>query len=69
MKNRGLLIAGALVLAAAYIFAEEEEPFTETFTLEALPHILREKIELRAEGVLVTVSSISKNTDFVNKGE
>lgn len=65
MKSRGLMIAGALMLAALYIFAEEDEPFTVTFTLDTLPRALKEKIELFSDGILVTVSRISKDSDFL----
>lgn len=62
MRNKGLLIAAALVLAALYILGEEDEPFTVTFTLDALPNILRKPIELLSDGMLITATRISKTT-------
>ena len=64
MKNNGLLIAGALIMAALYILGEEDKPFSVTFTLEALPAVLRNKIELFSDGLLVTATRISKSSDF-----
>ena len=64
MKNNGLMIAGALILAALYILGDEDEPFSVTFTLDALPAILRNKIELLSDGILVTTTRISKSSDF-----
>ena len=63
MKNHGLLIAAALIMAAIYILSEEDKPFTVTFTLDALPEILRRKIELLSDGMLITATRISKTTD------
>lgn len=64
MKNQGLMIAAALILAALYIFGDEDQPFTVTFTLDALPDVLRRKIELLSDGMLITATRISKNSDF-----
>jgi len=64
MKNKGLQIAGALVLAALYILAEEDQPFTVTFTLDALPSVLRKRIEAVSDGMLITATRITKGSDF-----
>lgn len=64
IKNKGLLVAGALVLSALYILSDEDDPFTVTFTLDALPRVLRDKIALFADGILITATRISKNSDF-----
>ena len=56
------MTAGALVLAALYILSDEEEPFSATFTLESLPEVLRKKIEMVSDGMLVTVTRVTKTT-------
>lgn len=63
-NNKGLMIAGALILAAVYILSDEEGPFTVTFTLDALPHSLRKRIETVSDGMLITATRITKNSDF-----
>lgn len=63
MKNSGLLIAAALVLAALYILGDEDQPFTVTFTLDALPDLLRRRIELLSDGMLITATRISRTTE------
>jgi hypothetical protein len=63
VKNSGLLIAAALVLAALYILGDEDQPFTVTFTLDALPDLLRRRIELLSDGMLITATRISKTTE------
>lgn len=63
MKNKGLLIAAALILAALYILGDEEQPFTVTFTNDSLPDLLRRRIQLLSEGMLITATRISKNTE------
>ena len=67
MKNKGLMIAAALILAAMYLFGEEDQPFSVVFTLESLPAVLRRKIELVSDGVFITATRISKNSDFTRE--
>jgi hypothetical protein len=64
VHNRGILISGALILAALYILLDEIEMFTVTFTLDALPNALRRRIEVLSDGMLVTVTRISKSNDL-----
>ena len=64
MGNKGLLIAGALILAALFILTDEEQPFAATFTLDGLPHVLRKRIELISDGMLITATRITKHSDF-----
>lgn len=64
MSNKGLLLAAALILAALYVLTDEEKPFTVTFTLDALPQVLRKRIEPFSEGLLITATRISKGGNY-----
>jgi hypothetical protein len=62
----GLLIAGALILAAIYILTGKHDHFTVTFTKNMLPKLLQDKMPCDAEAILVTATLVSKDCDTAN---
>ena len=58
--TRGILIAASIVFATLIILLDEVTPFTMLFTLDMIPKILRQKIETRSEGVLITATMIKR---------
>jgi hypothetical protein len=59
-SSSGILTAAALALAALLILMDEAKPFTVIFNLDALPTVLRKRIEEKADGVIVTATLIRK---------
>ena len=60
----GLLIAGALILAAVYILTGKHDHFTVTFTKAMLPKLLQDKMPCGAEAILVTATLVNKEIDM-----